>query len=214
MNSAERITLPEPVSAPDSKNELALLSWIREFAPYGIITLDRAFHISIWNHWMEIHSSMRSEDVLGKDLLSLFPDLDERKLTLYFKRALEGESSVLSTALHHYLLALPSPLRETGGRHMLQTSRIAPLIAHGAVCGIVIVIEDVTQRENQAEILRQQHGRDEILSWALAHFLKTEEPRKTVRQLFFKIAEYLDFDVPRPVDIGLDKQGRVTKRGL
>ena len=33
-----------------------------------------------------------------------------------------------------------------------------------------------------------------LLSWALAQFLKTEEPGKQVRQLFFKIAEQLDLD--------------------
>jgi signal transduction histidine kinase len=33
-----------------------------------------------------------------------------------------------------------------------------------------------------------------LLSWALAHLLRTEHPRNTVRQLFFKVAEYLDFD--------------------
>ena len=58
----------------------------------------------------------------------------------------------------------------------------------------MLVIEDVTQRESQADTLARQHRRDELLSWALAHLLKTEQPRKTVRQLFFKIAEHLDFD--------------------
>src|SRR5262249_50612826 len=42
--------------------------------------------------------------------------------------------------------------------------------------------------------LGRQHQRDELLSWALAHLLKTEQPRKAVRQLFFKIVEQLDFD--------------------
>ena len=77
---------------------------------------------------------------------------------------------------------------------MRQTARIAPLRSEGTVSGVVIVIEDVTQRENQSDALGRQHRRDETLSWALAHFLKSEEPRKTIRQLFFKIAEHLDFD--------------------
>ncbi len=57
-----------------------------------------------------------------------------------------------------------------------------------------MVIEDVSQREAQAESLSRQYRREEVLSWALVQLLKSDEPRKTVRQLFFKIAEHLDFD--------------------
>jgi signal transduction histidine kinase len=57
-----------------------------------------------------------------------------------------------------------------------------------------VIIEDVTQRERQADALGRQHRRDQLLSWALAHLLKTEHPRKAIRQLFFKIAEQLDYD--------------------
>lgn len=171
-----------------------MLSWLHEFAPFGVVTLDRSLHVQSWNHWMEIHSGWRADDVLDKDLFHLFPDLRERKLAAHFERALEGESLVLSTALHQYLLALPSPFREDGLLHMLQTVRLAPLSTAGGICGVVVLIEDVTQRESQAEALRQQHRRDEILSWALVHLLTLEDPGKTVRHLFFKIAEYLDFD--------------------
>ncbi len=186
--------MPERADNSESHREEALLSWIRQFAPYGVVTLDESFRIQSWNHWMELHSGMRLADIAGKSLLTLFPDLQERNLVSHFERALGGESSVLSTALHHYLLPLPSLFRETGLTHMLQTARIAPLFFEGKVCGIVLVIEDVTQRESQADTLGRQHRRDELLSWALAELLKTEQPRKAVRQLFFKIAEHLDFD--------------------
>jgi len=115
-------------------------------------------------------------------------------LASYFERALQGESSVLSTGLHHYLIPLPSPFRESGAEHMLQTARIAPLFSEKNVCGIVIVIEDVTQRERQAHALNRQHRRGELLSWTLGQLLKTDHPRNEVRQLFFKIVEQLDFD--------------------
>jgi PAS domain S-box-containing protein len=183
-----------PDTNSESKKEVALLSWIQKFAFYGVITLDTSLRVQTWNHWMEIHSGLRSEDVAGKDFLILFPELRERKLVSYFELALAGESSVLSTSLHHYLLRLPSPLRESGVAHMLQTARVAPLLSDGLVSGIVVVIEDVTQRESQADALRRQHQRDLILSWASAHLLESERPRKTIRQLFFKVAEHLDFD--------------------
>src|SRR5690606_31267248 len=155
---------------------------------------NESLEVQSWNHWMELHSGLRSDSVIGKSLLTLFPNLEERRLASHFERALQGEASVLATALHRYLLPLRSPFRETTVPHMLQTARIAPLYVERSVCGVVVVIEDVTQRESQAEALSRQQRRDEVLSWALAHLLKTEQPRKAVRQLFFKIAELLDLD--------------------
>ncbi|HEY0725578.1 MAG TPA: histidine kinase dimerization/phospho-acceptor domain-containing protein, partial [Pyrinomonadaceae bacterium] len=207
-----------PVANPGTQREDALLSWIQQFAPYGVVTLDASFLVRSWNHWMEIHSGLFSADVVGKSLFALFPDLEERRLVSYFERALQGEFSVLSTALHRYLLPLPSTFRDAGNALMLQTARIAPLFSEGTICGLVMVIEDVTQRESQAEALGRQHRRDELLSWALAHLLKTEQPRKAVRQLFFKIAEQLDFDTfmvyLREVETGvlaLDAVGGIPK---
>ena len=177
-----------------SPREGALLSWIQQFAPFGVVTLDESLSVQSWNHWMEQHSARKFEEIKGQSLFSLFPDLKERKLTAHFERALEGESSVLSTGLHRYLLPLPSPFRELDEEHMLQTARIAPLYSGEKICGVVLVIEDVTQRESQAQTLNQQHRRDELFSWTLAQLLKSDRPRKEVRQLFFKVAEQLDFD--------------------
>src|SRR5436309_9807921 len=188
--------MPPPAENRDSKREAALLSWIEQAAPYGVVTLDESFHVQSWNQWMEQHSGLPLGQVVGKSLLALFPDLQERKLVTHLERALQGESSVLSSSLHRYLLPPPSPFRITGQVQtlMLQTARIAPLFADGSICGVVLVIEDVTQREAQAEALGRQHRRDELLSWALAHLLNTDQPAKAIRQLFFKVAEQLDFD--------------------
>lgn len=177
-----------------SPREGALLSWIQQFAPFGVVTLDESLRVQSWNHWMEVHSARKFEEIKGQDLFSLFPDLQERKLTSYFERALQGEASVLSTGLHRYFLPLPSPFREINEEYMLQTARVAPLFSSDKICGVVLVIEDVTQRESQAQTLHRQHRTDELLSWTLAQLLNSDRPRKEVRQLFFKVAEQLDFD--------------------
>jgi PAS domain S-box-containing protein len=176
------------------KQELALLSWIQQFAPYGVFTLDKSLRIKTWNRWMESHSGLSSAAVAGRDLVEIFPELADRKLTQPFQRALEGETSVLSTSLHRYLLPFRSQLGDRETNLMRQTARVSPLLFEGQAFGVIVVIEDVTQRESQADDLVSQHRRDEVLSWALVHLLKSDEPRKTIRQLFFKIAEHLDFD--------------------
>ena len=174
--------------------DAATVEWIDRFAPYGVIATDRELRVQRWNQWMQTNSGMRADSVLGRRLTEIFPDLIERRLIGQLERALNGEVSVLSTALHGHLLPLPPPSRDWGFRWMRQTARIAPLLIGRTVQGTIIVIEDVTHREWQADILRRQHARDQILSWASAHLLKTHDPRRITRELFCKVAEHLDFD--------------------
>jgi signal transduction histidine kinase len=176
------------------KLEAATLEWIDRFAPYGVIATDRDLRVRAWNHWMEVHSGRSFQSIAGQSLVEIFPDLAKRRLLGHFERALNGEVSVVSSALHGYLLPLKPASRETGYQFMQQTARLAPLTISGEIVGTIVVIEDVTQREWQAEILRRQHARDEVLSWALAHLLKAEDSRRTTRDVFCKVAEHLDFD--------------------
>ena len=177
-------------SLPDQ----AMLVWMHDFAPYGVLTTDRDLTIQSWNHWIANHTGKKSEEVVGRNLFDVFPDLKERGLRGRFERALDGESSLLSTALHKYLLRMETRLRNSIFHEMQQTARIAPLVMNQQVVGTIVVVEDVTQRELQGELLRQQHERDRILSWALAHLIESENPKRRVRELFLKIAEHLDWE--------------------
>ncbi|MGZ8920748.1 MAG: sensor histidine kinase [Limisphaerales bacterium] len=175
-------------------HEAAMLQWINDFAPYGVVTTDTNFRIQSWNLWMATHSGLALAEVADRSLFEIFPDLKERGLGKRFDRALTGEVSVLSTALHGYLIPMEPPLSNSGFEQMQQTARIAPLVFGDKTVGAIIVIEDVTQRESQALLLRRQHEGDALLSWALAHLLEAQEPRRSVRDLFCRVAEQSDFD--------------------
>ncbi len=172
----------------------ATLAWIDEFAPYGVVTTDADLCVQSWNRWMETHSEFSAQRAIGHSIFDLFPDLKERNLVGRFYRALAGEVNVLASGLHGHFFPLPSTVREAEYKYMQQTARIAPLMLGKQTKGVIVVVEDVTQREFQASILRKQHKRDQILSWALAYLLKARNPRRTIRDVFFKVAEHLDFD--------------------
>lgn len=174
-------------SAPLHKEAMSL--WMQEIAPFGILTTDSALRISSWNQWLATHSGIAPEIVVGRPLFEVFPDIEQRRLGDYFHRALAGEVSVLSTALHRYLLPMPSTVRETFDPQMRQTARIAPLNFGEKVMGTITIIEDVSQREFQAVLVRRQHAREQLLSWALAHLLQSVDPLKDVSALFPKISE-------------------------
>jgi PAS domain S-box-containing protein len=190
INSAEPAGRRETYHTHD-----AMLRWIRDIAPYGIFTTDRELVIRGWNEWLTSHSALSADEVVGRRLVDVFPDLAERRLDEHFQRALRGEISVLSTALHRYLLPLPNPVRAHPAEHMLQTARIAPLPEGDEIVGTVTIIEDVTQREYQAAILRRQQEYDRLLSESLAVLLRASNPIQTISEIFPRIAASLKLDV-------------------
>lgn len=171
-----------------------MLAWMQELAPYGIFTTDCNFRIKSWNEWLETHSGLAASLVIGRGVFEVFPDLRTRKLDEHFRRAALGEVIVLSTAFHGFLLPFVPTVRDAGCEHMQQTARIAPLLVSGSVCGTITIIEDVTQREVQSMILARKQERDQLLSSALAHLLRTRDPETMVKELFPKLADCVRVD--------------------
>ncbi|HVU16600.1 MAG TPA: ATP-binding protein [Candidatus Didemnitutus sp.] len=169
------------------------LDWMQALVPHGVFTTDRHLRITSWNQWLVANSGIESEDAVGRHLVQLFPDLETRRLTERYARALEGEVSVLSVALHRYLLPFPSTVPESGYTHMLQSARISPLPAPGD--GTVTIIEDVTQREYQAGILNRQQELDRLLSAALATLLQAHDPAAELNAIFASIRVALNLDI-------------------
>lgn len=172
----------------------ALSAWMEEIAPFGIFSTDAELRVRSWNQWLITRSGLTAEQVIGRPLLELFPDLETRGLYLRFTRALKGEISVLSTALHRYLLPLRGSGEDQASAFMLQTARVAPLPGAGGVAGTITVIEDVTQREVQARGLRRQQELDRLLSSALAALLESGEPEKDLSRILPTITPSLGLD--------------------
>ena len=143
----------------------AVLHWMHDLAAQGIITTDGELNVVEWNHWMEEHTEKRAAEVIGKNLLEVFPELIERRLDRHYKWALEGQVRVLSQALHGYLLAMPAVSGEHDYEQMQQAVRISPLTHEGRVIGTLTVIEDVTERVvREAELQAQIEERSRLLS--------------------------------------------------
>ena len=153
---------------PGSKETLlnaAVLHWMHDLAAQGIFTTDSELNVVEWNHWMEEHTDKRAADVIGTNLLDVFPELRDRRLDRHYKWALEGQVSVLSQALHRYLIALPAFSGDHDHNQMQQAVRISPLTHEGAVIGTLTIIEDVTERvAREAELQNQIEERSRLLS--------------------------------------------------
>jgi PAS domain S-box-containing protein len=143
----------------------AVVHWMHDLAAQGIVTTDSELNIVEWNHWMEEHTGKRVHEVIGKNLLELFPELSKRRLDRNYKWALEGQVRVLSQALHGYLIAMTPVSGAHGVAQMQQAVRISPLHHEGRVIGTLTIIEDVTERvAREAELQAQIEDRSRLLS--------------------------------------------------
>jgi len=156
--------MTETVSSETLLNA-AVLHWMHELAAQGIVTTDGDLNVVQWNQWMEEHTGKFAQDVIGNNLLELFPELVERRLDRHYKWALEGQVRVLSQALHGYLISIPAVSAEHGHAQMQQAVRISPLRHEGRVIGTLTIIEDVTERVGrEAELQSQIEARTRLLA--------------------------------------------------
>lgn len=156
--------MPE-TSSKETLLNAAVLHWMHDLAAQGIVTTDSELNVVEWNHWMEEHTGKRASEVIGQNLLDLFPELTQRRLDRHYKWALEGQVRVLSQALHGYLIAMPTVPAAHGYAQMQQAVRISPLTRDDRVIGTLTIIEDVTERvAREAELQAQIEARSRLLS--------------------------------------------------
>src|SRR5262245_43627134 len=138
-----------------AKLHASVVRCVTEDTHQGFFVTDVQLRVVLWNRWMEIHSGRSASDVLGRSLLELYPDVGERDIREYYQSALEGRVTILSHALHRYILALPPTAPEASFAHMPQSGRIGPLIDAGVLVGTVTTIEDVSDRISSETTLRK-----------------------------------------------------------
>src|SRR5215207_7487980 len=135
----------------------ALLRWMNDLAGQGILVTDIDLRIRAWNRWLEERSELSAREVLGRNLLEVYSELERRRLDRHYKWVLEGQTRVLSQRLHGHLLPLPTNPNLSGFTEMQQTARISPLLDEaGQVIGTVTVIEDVTERVSREAALQEE----------------------------------------------------------
>ncbi len=154
-----------------SMNDTILESML-QLAECGVMTTDANLVVNGWNNWLAEKTGFSSEQVLGKRLVDIFPDLVRRRLDLAYQRALNGQVVVLAQRLHEYLLKAHSGTNEDWSGTMKQSARIAPLVEGERILGTLTVIDDVTDRvEHDNELAtraRQQATIASISQQALA----------------------------------------------
>ena len=142
----------------------------------GVFTTDAHLVIRVWDATLARLTGISEESALGQSLTALLPDLEERGLLKRFQRSLnEGVVEVLATAFHHYLIPC-APV--TPSRHfdkMQQRVTIAPLHDDDSIAGLIVTVEDVTERlERERELAARLAEGDETTRLSAAETLSDD----------------------------------------
>ncbi len=133
----------------------------------GIMILDRDLCVVYWNRWLEEHSRLKSEDVVGKKITDLFPELEGKGFSWKTKTVFKmGNFEFFSQQLHSYLIPLQLSRYFTGGfEYMQQNATLSPLRGKDRQVEYVCVsIEDTTDAVMYRERLEQAKKEVEIMS--------------------------------------------------
>ena len=113
----------------------------------GVFTTDSHLVIQVWDSALSRFTGITEQTASGQSVTALVPDLEKRGLLNRFRRSLkDGVVEVLAPAFHHYLIPC-APV--TPAKHfdkMQQLVTIAPLRDDDSIAGLIITIEDVTER--------------------------------------------------------------------
>jgi signal transduction histidine kinase/CheY-like chemotaxis protein len=170
-----------------SKVQAAVTRWFSDETRQGLFVTDTQFRVIVWNRWMELHSGHAAADVVGRSLFDLYQDALERGIKEYYEHALNGHHTMISHALHRYVLPMRPTHAELPFNRMPQSGHIGPLSHDSMVIGTVTIIEDVSDPLASEAQLRKQiaalqaarataenalRAKDEFLS-TLSHEIRT-----------------------------------------
>src|SRR5678815_1189605 len=113
----------------------------------GVFTTDPDMVIQVWDATLARLTGIHSDDASGQPLSKVIPDLEARGLTRYFRHVLEdGVVEVLAPAFHRYLIPCPPRTPSPRFDKMRQRVMIAPLQEDSRIQGLIVTVEDVTER--------------------------------------------------------------------
>lgn len=128
------------------------LRWIMDIVKnvdVGLVLLDKNYDIQLWNSFMQNHSSLYAEDVMGKNLFKCFSEIDEK----WFNRKVESiyllKNSAFTTWEQRPYLFRFNNYRPITGRaeFMYQNSTFIPIQdLTGNITSICLIVYDVTEQ--------------------------------------------------------------------
>lgn len=131
----------------------------------GMVVVDTALNLVVWNPWIGKHTGIELEDVKGKNLIDIFPVLEKGNIERgVFSALTNGMSSLVS----HTLNRKPFPLTKPSGQLIQQQIMIKPIILDNNQRYCLIQVIDVSAGVSREKQLFDQTKRTKAISEKLA----------------------------------------------
>ncbi len=160
----------------------SLCDLVIERVGFGIFVLDRDMNVLMWNRFMQDHSGLSADQVVGKSIFASFPELPRVWLTRKLESVFQlGSFAFSSWEQRPYLFKFDHDRPITGGvDFMQQDCTFMPLTRGREVVAACVTISDVThvsemQREREEAVVKlQEHAnRDGLTGVANRRFFET-----------------------------------------
>ena len=145
----------------------SLSDLVVERVGFGIFVLDRDMNVLMWNRFMQDHSGLSAEKVVGKSIFANFPELPRVWLTRKLESVFQlGSFAFSSWEQRPYLFKFDHDRPITGGvDFMQQDCTFMPLTREREVVAVCVTISDVThvsivQREREEAVAKLQEYAD------------------------------------------------------
>jgi diguanylate cyclase (GGDEF)-like protein len=146
---------------------VSLSDLVVERVGFGIFVLDREMKVLMWNRFMQDHSGLSAEKVVGKSIFANFPELPRVWLTRKLESVFQlGSFAFSSWEQRPYLFKFDHDRPITGGvDFMQQDCTFMPLTREREVVAVCVTISDVThvsivQREREEAVAKLQEYAD------------------------------------------------------
>jgi diguanylate cyclase (GGDEF)-like protein len=129
----------------------------------GLLVLDRDLKVTYWNRWMEAHSGIASDRIIGSRLFEFFPSLENPRFLRNCKSVLAfGNFSFFSQKLHGFLFPFPPDTSfQSRFDHMQQSCTMGPLRnAENHIIGLYLTVQDVTELASYEHRLIEMNMKD------------------------------------------------------
>ena len=128
----------------------------------GILTTDDRLVITSWDAALASMTGIAAPGAIGRALGEVVPDLEARGLLAAVRGTLvTGAPAVLAPAFHKYFIPAPPAVPSSRYDKMQQRVAIAALMEQDRAIGLILTIEDVTERlELEHQLTEQLRGAD------------------------------------------------------
>lgn len=140
-----------------------LLTQIFDTVNIGVVTFDRELRVQFWNRWMELHSGISAEKIIGSPIIDFYPGLNTQRFTKNCKAVFSfGNFSFFSQKLHRYLFPFkPDSSFGSSFEFMQQSCTMGPLRDQdNSISSLFLIVQDVTELAASEQRLMEMNVKD------------------------------------------------------